>query len=164
MSLSSDLISQFVKITKDTKPVKQESLIYGTIRIDKNKKTYVQLDGADANNLIPIDESSSTCEISAEAGDRVIIFMQNHKAVIIGNVSKPSAQLKTVDGLKVDLEKIDTLAAENVEIKNSLTAHKGKIDKLEADNLTVNNTIKAVIIDVDYLKANTLTAEQIKAE
>ena len=46
MGLSSDLISRFVKATKDNKKTKTESTSYGEI-VEYNGRQYVKLDGSE---------------------------------------------------------------------------------------------------------------------
>ena len=55
MGLSSDLISQFVKITKDQTTVKKESTVYGTT-VKYQDKIYVKLDGSDL--LTPVETTA----------------------------------------------------------------------------------------------------------
>ena len=66
MALSNDLISQFVKATRDKEQINKESTAYGKIVVHDGKE-YVQLDGSEL--LTPI---SST--IIVKEGDRVTII------------------------------------------------------------------------------------------
>lgn len=84
MSLSSDLISQFVKITNDNKDPKRETTTYGTI-VKNGSSTYVKLDGSDLNTPVV-----STAFV--DDGDRVTVMIKNHTAIVTGNVSSPSAK------------------------------------------------------------------------
>ena len=62
MNLSSDLISQFVKVTNDSKKENNETTVYATVVY--NGKPYVKLDGSDL--LTPI---STTADV--KDGERV---------------------------------------------------------------------------------------------
>ena len=57
MSLSSDLISEFVKVTKDDEKPKSETIVYGTTVV-YDGSTYVKLDGSEL--LTPVSTTSST--------------------------------------------------------------------------------------------------------
>ena len=66
MSLSNDLISQFVKITRDQTVEKKESIVYGTT-VEYESKMYVKIDGSDL--LTPI-----TTTADLQAGERVTVM------------------------------------------------------------------------------------------
>lgn len=84
MSLSSDLISQFAKITNDANPGKSEEVtLYGTI-VQSNDELYVKLDGS--NELTPMLKT-----VTVKVGERVSVVIKNHSAVVTGNLSDPSA-------------------------------------------------------------------------
>lgn len=88
MKLSNELVSQFVKITRDKTNVKNETTVYGTVVLyDDN--TYVKIDGSDL--LTPVDSIVSVID-----GERVSILISDHKAVITGNYTDPSASAKEV--------------------------------------------------------------------
>ena len=170
MGLSNDLVSQFVKITKDTQDSKNETTVYGTI-VKYNGTEYVKLDGSE--QLTPV---SSTAVV--KDGERVIVTIKNHTAMVTGNISSPSASDKDVKELggkisefeiivadkvstgELEAEKarIDNLQADNVTIKGTLTANEADIDKLKADNVAIKGTLTANEADIDKLKANKLDA------
>ena len=84
MSLSSDLISQFAKITNDiSKREKGTTITYATA-IRRGDIMYVKLDGSDV--LTPV---SST--VSVRDGERVTVMIKNHIATITGNITSPAA-------------------------------------------------------------------------
>ena len=162
MSLSTDLISQFVKATNDKKTeTKNDTITYGTIY--KDGDTYkVKLDGSDITMPVSISQMSSGT-VTSETGTRVIVLIKNHTATIIGSLEAQGAKVTTLDGIELDLKTIDEIKADNVVIKDTLTAHKGRIDILETDNLTVKNTLTAIIGEIEYLDAHFITVEDIKA-
>ena len=57
MGLSSDLISEFFKVTKDDENPKNETIVYGTTVVYEGS-TYVKLDGSEL--LTPVSTTSST--------------------------------------------------------------------------------------------------------
>ena len=98
MALSSDLISQFAKVTKDgTKDKNKASIAYGTV-VEENEVLYAKLDGSDL--LTPV---STTTEL--KPGERITVTLKNHSAIVTGNISSPSARTDDVKELdnKVEL-------------------------------------------------------------
>lgn len=84
MSLSTDLISQFAKVTNDTsKREKGTAIAYATV-VSRGDTMYVKLDGSDV--LTPV---SST--VSIRDGERVTVMIKNHIATITGNITSPAA-------------------------------------------------------------------------
>lgn len=175
MALSNELISQFVEVTADTAEKQTESTVYGKIIVQDNTK-YVQIDGSDL--LTPI---SSTADV--QNGERVTVLIKDHKAVVSGNITSPSASSTTVTeiGNKVaeaetliaekvstkDFEtekaRIDTLVADNVTIKDRLTAGEASISNLEAEDATINGKLIAQEADITELKTKKLDAEYASA-
>ena len=88
MSLSYDLISEFVKITNDKKDDKKERTVYATVVSETGGK-YVRIDGSDL--LTPMDTTSDI-----EDGERVTLMIKDHKAIVTGNVTTPSASTSKV--------------------------------------------------------------------
>lgn len=166
MGLSTDLISQFVKVTNDTKVDKKETTVYGTVVI-YNGLTYAKIDGSDS--LTPI---STTTEL--KEGERVSILIKNHTATVNGNLSSPSASTGTVQAVNDKIVKYDaiytekltaqeasikTLTADNVTIKEKLTANEAYISDLQADNVTINGKLTAQEADIKKIETEKLSAE-----
>ena len=170
MALSNDLISQFVKATKDDKKSSNETTMYGTIVYDG--KPYVKLDGSDL--LTPV---STTANV--QDGERVTVLIKNHSAIVTGNISSPSARKEDVDNLtdeiaefeivvadKVSTDelvavnaKIDNLIAEDVTINGKLVAAEAAIGELEAANVNVTGKLTAAEGEIENLKTTKLDAE-----
>lgn len=171
MGLSNDLISQFVKVTKDNTKQKTESTVYGETVYYKGE-TYVRLDGSEL--LTPVKSTTDTIP-----GDRVSVMIKDHTATITGNLSSPSARKKHVDEIgnkisefeiiiadkvstkELDAERgrIDDLISDNVFIKETLTAHDANITNLTTDNATINEKLTAAEADISKLKTDKLDAE-----
>lgn len=171
MGLSNDLISQFVKVTKDNTKQKTESTVYGETVYYKGE-TYVKLDGSEL--LTPVKSTTDTIP-----GDRVAVMIKDHTATITGNLSSPSARKSQVDGIgnkisefeiviadkvstkELDAERgrIDDLISDNVFIKETLTAHDANITNLTTDNATINEKLDANEADISKLKTDKLDAE-----
>ena len=169
MNLSSDLISQFAKITKDEKKRNVESTLYGTI-VTYDGSFYVRLDGSDL--LTPI---VSTAEV--REGERVTVLLKNHSATVIGNISSPAAgteivteisteTVSTLISSKASIKDLDTerarinsLVANDVTISERLTANEADIIDLETANVTVTNTLNAHNAEIETLKADKLDVD-----
>lgn len=177
MELSSELLSQFAKITKDDTKVPEVGVqVDGTARL-YNGKIYVQLDGSD--QLTPVISSTA----GMKDGDRVTVTIKDHTAKVTGNVSSPSAGQGDIDDAKqeignkiteveiliadkvstkeFDAEKarIDNLVADNVVIKDKLTATDAEIKNLTADNVTINQNLTAQNAEIENLKAKKLDVD-----
>ena len=88
MALTEDLISQFVKATKDeTEPAKEE-VVYGTI-VEKDGYMYIRIDGSEI--LTPIVSTTNVVD-----GERVTAMIKNHTITVTGNLSSPSARTAEV--------------------------------------------------------------------
>ena len=172
MALSSELISQFVKATKDdSSKDNNESTVYGTVK-EYNGKKYVQLDGSDL--LTPISSTTDT-----KADERVTVMIKNHTATVTGNISSPAARTDDVQEIgskisefevviadKVDTKelnaeraRIDNLVSENAIIRGELDANTANIKELTADSVKVNDTLTAHKADIEDLRAKNATIE-----
>lgn len=172
MALSTELISQFVKVTRDKTDTKSETTVYGTI-VEYNGEKYMQVDGSEL--LTPI---SSTTNV--EDGERVTGTIKDHTLLVTGNLSSPSARTGDVDEVsskindvadeikdfdvvladKVDTKdlnatngRIDNLVSDNVIIKEQLTAKNAEIDNLVSDNVLIRDTLTAQNAEIVNLKA-----------
>lgn len=175
MDLSSDLISQFIKLTYDKKETSKETTVYGTVK-KYNDSLYVQIDGSDL--LTPYTTTSNVQE-----NDRVSVLIKNHTAIVTGNASSPSATtgevtnvsntvnelnkkiteveilyagMVTTEQLDAEKARIDTLESDNVTIKQNLTTNTASIKTLTADNVTINETLSANKASIDDLQTNKL--------
>lgn len=176
MALSSDLISQFVQVTKEEKQSK-ETTVYGTI-VEYDGGKYVKLDGSEL--LTPISTTADAID-----GERVTVMIKNHTALVTGNISSPSARTDTVkeidstvtelgtqisefeiviadkvstERLEAEIARIDTLVSENVTIKGRLDANEANINTLTAENVTINGKLTAVEADIASLETDKLDA------
>lgn len=106
VSLSSDLISQFVKVTNDKKEAVKEATVYGTTVV-YGDDIYVKLDGSEL--LTPVSTTTNVVD-----GERVTVMIKNHTATITGNITSPSARGKdlelTTNSLTVKIEGAESAA------------------------------------------------------
>ena len=140
MELTQDLISQFVKATKDTEKQKTETIVYGTAVI-QNNTVYVKMDGSDI--LTPAVATADTKD-----GERVTVMIKNHTAVITGNISSPAARKGDIEEVveasadyKQIKQTVDTLVAELADANND-------IDNLQKSVATTNTTVKSLDLKV----------------
>ena len=176
MPLSTDLISQFVKVTKNEPEESKESTAYGTT-VEYNGSTYVKLDGSDL--LTPI---VTTADV--KSGERVTVMIKDHTATVTGNISSPAARTGDVKDLgnkisefeiiiadkvsvaqlEAEIARIDNLVADNVTIKERLTASEAEIDTLIADNVVINEKLTAHDASIENLEATKIDAEIVEAK
>lgn len=171
MGLSNDLVSQFVKVTKDTDEKKRNTTVYGTL-VKVDDTVCVMLDGSEV--VTPVSTLADCNE-----GDRVMINIDNHNATIIGNITSPSARVDdvtdmgdrieaneaeinnlyanriTTDYLKTNYAEIGALNAANVKITN-LEARSASIEELKADKADIDK------LDTKYASIGELTS--VKAD
>lgn len=169
MDLSNELISQFVKATKDSKTTKSESTVYGTTVV-YDGRTYVKLDGSDL--LTPV---ITTTDVNSD--ERVTVMIKDHTATITGNISSPAARTDDVKEvgnkitqveiivadkvntkeLEAESARIDTLVSDNVTIKERLTASEADIGNLTAEDVVINGKLTAQDAEIKRLDTEKLT-------
>jgi hypothetical protein len=151
MGLSSDLISQFVRITNDDNKPSNETTVYGTT-VEYNGHMYVKLDGSEL--LTPV---ATTADM--KPNERVTVMIKNHTATVTGNMSSPAARtddLKEVDG---KVEKVGNKISE-FEI---VMAYKVSTDELEAAKATIDS-LKAKIAKITDLDVVNADIENLQAK
>ena len=144
MALSSDLISQFVKITKDETSDKKETIVYGTVH-KEDSSVFVKIDGS--NVYTPVSTTSDTVE-----GERVIVMIKDHKAVITGNASSPSARSEDVKNLEIVVA--DKVSTSELEAQNAV------IENLKSDNVTITGKLTAAEANIETLQTDKLDASE----
>ena len=157
MSLSDDIISQYVEVNAEEKEKKEETLL-GKI-VSYNGKQYVKLDGSD--QLTPIASTSSV-----DADDRVTVLLKNHSAIVTGNLSYPSAKNSKMTEISDKVDEFGNILAysittENIDAINAyfenLTAITANYENMEAVNAEIER-LKATYANLDHV-----TAEDVEA-
>lgn len=176
MPLTEELISQFVKATKDDKQESKEETVYGTI-VEYNDSKYLKIDGSEL--LTPI---SSTTNVKDK--ERVTAMIKNHTVTVTGNLSNPSASTGdvasvsgkisefenivagtvTTEQLEAESARIDDIIAGRIVVSGALSAESAEIKELRADNATIKGTLTAQSAAIEDLKANSLTTETLDAK
>lgn len=159
MGLSSELISQFVKITKDEPKPSNGKTVTGTATL-YDGKIYVQLDGSD--QLTPILSSTA----GVKDGDRVTVLIKDHSATVTGNTSSPSAGQGDIEDAKTEIgnkiSEVEILIADKVDTIE-FNAEKARIDELVAENATIKGDLTAVNAKIDHIEAGTVTTDDLEA-
>lgn len=151
MALSTDLISQFVKVTKDETKDNKGSTVYGEV-VKYNNKDYVKIDGSDL--LTPVSSSS----IVVDDGERVSILIKDHNATVTGNITSPAGTDKSVQNVSQKVTELYSVVAEKATFEQ-LEVEKARIDDLVADNVTIKEQLTADSADIRDLKAKDVTIE-----
>ena len=149
MTLSNDIISQFVKITNDKTEEKKESFVYATI-VKYNGVKYAKFDGSDL--LTPI-----TSTVDTQDGERVTVMIKNHTATVTGNVTSPAARSADVKGMGSDyqnlsdkIDQFEILVADKVDTE-TLNAVSGRVDYLVSENTVIRQNLTAAQADISSL-------------
>lgn len=177
MKLPNELISEFVKATKDDAKTEDDSVLYGTATVEAGGNVYVTIDGS--TELTPVTKAATVND-----GERVMVTIKDHTATIVGNMSSPAARSGDVEdlGAKIgefdlviadkvstsqlaaQVARIDELVADNVTIKGDLVANKASIESLEAEDVKINGTLDTQKASIDELETKKIDAETVKAE
>ena len=156
MGLNVELVSQFAKYTANKKETKKESTAWGeVVEITASGKTFVKLDGSD--RVTPVETLTE-----AKVGDRVSVTIKNHAATLTGNASSPSinADGSTIGGIRNDFK---NLSADNLLIREKLTASEGYIAELSAKNVKIEETLEAHTGKFENLEADVAEFERLSA-
>ena len=160
MELSSDLLSQIVKVTKiNNKSTAGETVIGTTVK--NNEKTYVQLDGS--SELTPV---STTADM--KDGERVMVLIKDHTAYVTGNLSDPSASSKKVTEVdRTVVEQGEKITALDIVVAKKIDADKviadlAQIEELIARKATIED-LNATNAEIDNLKVNKADVEELNA-
>ena len=149
MSLSSELASQFAKVTNDTTRNTNGTKLHGTITM-LGEVPYVRLDGTE--ELTPI---SRTVEVAE--GDRVEVTIANHSATVTGNLTDPSIGIMRAGALESSITQ--TAAEIRLELSN-------EVSKLNSSLTLTASEIRTELSDgISGLDSKiTLTASEIRTE
>ena len=143
MGLSSELASQFAKVTNDSSRNTNGTKLYGTITM-LGEVPHVKLDGTE--ELTPI---SRTVEVAE--GDRVEVMIVNHSATVTGNLTDPSIGIMRAGNLESKI----TQTAEQIQLQVS------DLEKNLDSKITQTATeIRSEVSDLDgRLSGNITTVE-----
>ena len=181
MSLDKKVIKDFVAAVNKKEETKTPTILTGTVHREGGTVS-VKIDGSES--LTPV-----STVINVEDGERVTVIIENHKAMITGNLSSPAARgnevedLKVIVGDKVSTAELDAITAKVGKIDGDvanfketttekLTAQDANIKKIDGDVASFKETTteklnanSAAIGSLDSTFANfkDATAEKFKA-
>ncbi len=92
--LPPNIVKTFASTFKKEK-TKKSSTVYGYVVIDEGQ-IYVKLDGS-------TDYTPAVSTIDVVDGDRVIVNITNHRAIIVNDISSPAARSSSVTEIKGEL-------------------------------------------------------------
>lgn len=153
MALSTNLISQFVKVTNDEVDTKTETTVYGTVVVVDGIK-FVKIDGSEV--LTPI---SSTAD--AKENERVTVTIKDHSAIVTGNTSSPAARVEDVSENHNKITELDNVMAYRITTEN-LQAINATIDSLKA-KVAKFSEMSAVYAEIEALQAKYATLDKVSA-
>ena len=181
MSLDKKVIKDFVAAVNKKEETKTPTILTGTVHREDGTVS-VKIDGSES--LTPV-----STVINVEDGERVTVIIENHKAMITGNLSSPAARgnevkdLKEVVADKVNTAELDAITAKVGEIDgdvanfketttDKLTAQDAKIKKIDGDVANFKETTtekltaqdaKIKKIDGDVASFKETTTEKLNA-
>lgn len=141
MGVNNSLLNEFVKITNDRRNVDNKPInIYGTI-VTKQDMQFVKIDGSDI--LTPF---RTTIEVKNE--ERVVLNIENHKAIVTGNLSDPSSSGDRVNGIAL---RVDDAEGNLALIDMSLNGITSTVKDLDGKYTSVKQTVDDVTTTVKDL-------------
>jgi len=181
MSLDKKVIKDFVAAVNKKEETKTPTILTGTVHREGGT-VFVKIDGSES--LTPV-----STVINVENGERVTLTIENHKAMITGNLSSPAARgnevedLKVVVGDKVSTAELDAITAKVGKIDGDvanfketttekLTAQDANIKKIDGDVANFKETTTEKLsaneanikkIDGDVASFKETTTEKLKA-
>lgn len=175
IDLSRNIIKRYVEVVAPEKITSDSETAYGTV-VSVGEELHVMIDGSSVSTPV-------SSNIDLKDGDRVLVLIKNHEAIVIGSPSSPTArleELKKLDGKVSEFEtviadkvgaselvairaSIDDLTTSDVNITKRLTASEGEIKNLITENATVNGNLKAYKADIEKLKSEKIDADEVEA-
>lgn len=143
MALSSELISQFVKITNDDTKSEKESTLYGTI-VQHKGTNFVKLDGSEL--LTPISSI-----VDVKPNERVMVTIRNHSAMVTGNVSSPSARTGTVEEISGQVSNQNDAITQ---INSSISQQQSDISQINTTIQEQNTSISTINSDLEIYNSS----------
>lgn len=143
MALSSELISQFVKVTNDDTKSEKESTLYGTI-VQYKGSNFVKLDGSEL--LTPISSI-----VDVKPNERVMVTIRNHSAMVTGNVSSPSARTGTVEEISGQVSNQNDAI---MQINSSISQQQSDISQINTTIQEQNTSISTINSDLEIYNSS----------
>lgn len=151
IELSNALVREFAEVMEVPQTEKTEKFLYGTIK-NNGESSYVKFDGSDF--LTPV-----TSAMGYEDGDRVMVMMKDHRAIVTSNMTSPGVSQKYV---KENCASFDTVSAINARI-DILDAGVVKTSELDAAIANIGY-LKSDYADLKYASISSLNASNAEIE
>lgn len=151
IELSNALVREFAEVMEVPQTEKTEKFLYGTIN-NNGESSYVKFDGSDF--LTPV-----TSAMGYEDGDRVMVMMKDHRAIVTSNMTSPGVSQKYV---KENCASFDTVSAINARI-DILDAGVVKTSELDAAIANIGY-LKSDYADLKYASISSLNASNAEIE
>lgn len=153
MALTSELIYEFVKATKDEPKAATETTVYGTT-VEYDGSIWVQIDGSD--RYTPVSTITDM-----KAGERVAVSIKNHTATVTGNISSPAARTDDVKEIGSQISEFEIIVSDRIDT-DELTAINAAIEKLRAESVDIENA-EILIAEIEKLQAKYAELEYVSA-
>lgn len=142
MSLSSELISEFARITNDKPDTKnKETVVYGTV-VEDTGVFYVKLDGSDY--LTPMSTTTNVKD-----GDRITVMIKNHTAVATGNITSPSATVVDIGDVTDAADKLVGFEVRVSELESTSEATEERVTLSETSYKQLIDSISTMVTDAN---------------
>ena len=155
-ALPTNLISEFVKITNDNRTTTRSSsdMVFGVVVEDSGNK-YVKMDGSEI--LTPVQTTAVV-----KHGDRVIVTIKNHTAIVTGNLTGQSIRNMDFEELIKQVNDFKLILADTVKTEE-LEAVYAEIDKVTTGFLTADQ-VKAESVSAVVAALKKVTADSLKTD
>ncbi len=149
IELPNRLVSKFADAINQPAPQTIPSVMLGTVTMVNGEKQ-VQIDGSSIT-------TPAYMAMSGEPGDRVLVSIQNHSAVVTANITAPAATTKYVERVDSDLTTF-----KDVTIKNILSDYI-RTDQIDAEignyGYLKTDELESKVGTFGYLKSKELESE-----
>lgn len=106
MALSSDLLSEFAKITNDSVKDEKHTTAYGEV-VRVGSENFVRIDGSEL--LTPFQKT-----VTVKVGDRVRLNIENHNVTVTGNLSDPSFSSSDGESMNGKISEFDIIISHKI--------------------------------------------------
>lgn len=157
MNLNNKLVKDFVTAVNKTEETKTPTTLTGTVH-KQGGTVLVKIDGSES--LTPVSTVTNV-----EDGERVAVTIDNHKAMIIGNISSPAARGSEVENVKEILtDKVDTAQLKAIEATvGSISGDVANFKETTTDRLK-SNEAEIGSVKGDFADFKSVTSEELKSK
>lgn len=159
MELSSDLIREFAKNTKDEPEINTGATVYGTFRVQEDGSQFVQIDGSDTRTPV-------VSTVECKNGDRVTVLVKDHRAIVTGNLSDLSVSTTTVEEIKKNINEgfgslDDEIGKTNKNVNELYKDFEAKYTDIDGNIQSIDTKLGNLSSTVTGMSASIAGAEKI---